>query len=62
MTRDQLDEIMNSEGKTTQGTSGEKGFGFGLPLVKHLIDRMGGTLKIDSEIGKYSKFEVRLPV
>jgi signal transduction histidine kinase len=48
--------------KTTSGTSGEKGFGFGLPLVKHLIDSMNGSLKVDSVLGEYSRFEIRLPV
>ncbi|MEX0881951.1 MAG: ATP-binding protein [Cyclobacteriaceae bacterium] len=42
--------------------TGEKGYGFGLPLVKHLIEGMGGTLKIDSKLGAYSRFEVGLPV
>ncbi|WP_339905793.1 ATP-binding protein [uncultured Cyclobacterium sp.] len=62
MTADQIEEIMNGESKTTKGTSGEQGYGFGLPLVKHLIDGMGGVLKIDSEVGKYSAFEVIIPV
>jgi len=61
MTDAQIEEILSGEGKTTIGTSGEKGFGFGLPLVKHLIDEMGGTLRIDSKLGEYSLFEVKLP-
>lgn len=62
MTAGQIAEILKGEGKTTKGTSGEKGFGFGLPLVKHLIDGMAGSLKIDSKLGEYSKFELILPV
>ncbi len=62
MTEEQMEAIMKGAGNTTRGTSGEQGYGFGLPLVKHLIDGMGGTLKIDSQLGAYSKFEVRLPV
>ncbi|WP_339924474.1 ATP-binding protein [uncultured Cyclobacterium sp.] len=62
MTEDQIEKIMKGEGKTTEGTAGEKGYGFGLPLVKHLIDSMGGILKIDAKMGAYSKFEVKLPV
>ncbi|WP_114750146.1 GAF domain-containing sensor histidine kinase [Pleomorphovibrio marinus] len=62
MTREQVEALLKGEGKTTMGTFGEKGYGFGLALVKHLIDGMGGTLQIDSKIGEYSKFEVRLPV
>ncbi|WP_162340697.1 GAF domain-containing sensor histidine kinase [Cyclobacterium salsum] len=62
MTEEQIEAILNGKGNTTKGTSGEKGYGFGLPLVKHLIDGMGGTLKIDSRPGAYSRFEVALPV
>ena len=62
MTAEQIEGILNGEGQTTQGTSGELGYGFGLPLVKHLIDGLGGVLKIDSELGKYATFEVIIPV
>ncbi|EPR65449.1 hypothetical protein ADICYQ_5370 [Cyclobacterium qasimii M12-11B] len=62
MTKEQIEEIMKGEGKTTDGTAGEKGYGFGLPLVKHLIDAMEGKLKIDAKVGEFSKFEVKLPV
>lgn len=62
MTKEQIEVILKGEGNTTKGTSGEKGYGFGLPLVKHLIDGMGGTLQIDSKPGAYSLFKVALPV
>ncbi|MFO7823915.1 MAG: ATP-binding protein [Cyclobacterium sp.] len=62
MTDRQIEYIMKWEGKTTAGSAGEKGYGFGLPLVKHLIDGINGSLKIDSKIGVYASFEVSLPV
>ncbi|MDO6438944.1 ATP-binding protein [Cyclobacterium sp. 1_MG-2023] len=62
MTAAQIEEILNGESQTTQGTAGELGYGFGLPLVKHLIDGLGGVLKIDSKLGEYSAFEVIIPV
>jgi len=62
MTVEQIEEILNGESQTTKGTSGELGYGFGLPLVKHLVDGLGGEMKIDSEFGKYSTFEVNIPV
>jgi signal transduction histidine kinase len=62
MTESQVEEILKGEGKTTKGTSGEKGFGFGLPIVKQLVDGMGGSFRMDSKLGEYSRFEVRLPL
>ena len=38
------------------------GTGLGLAIVKHIINRHRGRLRIESEIGKGSKFSVILPV
>jgi hypothetical protein len=32
-----IEQILAGQGKTTEGTSGEQGYGFGLALVKHLM-------------------------
>ena len=37
------------------------GTGLGLSIVKHVAQRHGGELKIDSEVGKGSRFRVALP-
>ena len=37
------------------------GTGLGLSIVKHVAQRHGGELKIDSELGKGSRFRVALP-
>lgn len=57
-----IDEILNGQIESSDGTGGEKGYGFGLMLVKHLIQKLDGTLSITSESGKGSEFEVRLPI
>jgi signal transduction histidine kinase len=38
--------------KSTIGTEGEKGSGFGLILCKELIEKNGGIIRIESEVGK----------
>ena len=38
------------------------GSGLGLAIVKELTERMGGTVSVDSEVGRGTTFVVRLPV
>lgn len=54
--------ILDGEAESLKGTKGETGFGYGLKLVKHLIDKATGTFEISSEPGEGSKFKVILPV
>ena len=58
--QDKINSILSGDSETTEGTDGEKGYGFGLALVKHLIDGLKGTLKISSNQNG-AKFEVELP-
>lgn len=61
MTREVIDEIMRDGTSTTKGTSGEKGYGFGLALVKHLVENLKGTMKINSTPGSGTSFQVLIP-
>lgn len=39
-----------------------QGIGMGMPIVKSLIDMMGGTIEISSEVGVGSTFNVQIPL
>ena len=56
-----VQQILAGQGKTTDGTSGEQGYGFGLALVKHLVDSLKGNMHIKSVQGSGTIFEIVLP-
>ena len=42
-------------------TTKAKGQGFGLAVVKRMTEALGGTVTFESEVGKGTKFFIRLP-
>jgi len=57
--QDKLFRIDSKFSKT--GTAGEKGSGFGLPLVKEIIEKHYGNIWFYSELNKGSEFHFTLP-
>lgn len=53
--------ILQGNAISTNGTGGENGYGFGLALVKHLVESLKGTFNIFSIPGQGATFEVKLP-
>jgi len=61
LNQESIDAILNGSAKSTEGTQGENGYGFGLALVKHLVDSLHGQIKIYSKLGEGAIFEINLP-
>lgn len=45
-----------------EGAEKTEGFGLGLSITRKLTELLGGTISLDSEVGKGSRFEVKMPL
>lgn len=47
--------------QSAQGTAGEQGTGLGLLLCRELVEKLNGTIRVESEQGNGSRFFINLP-
>lgn len=61
--KEDIDKLFALDKKfTTLGTDGEKGTGLGLSLVNEIILKHNGSISVESEINKGSRFIFTLPI
>ncbi len=61
MTEDEQQRIFTAFERLSNATA-QDGFGLGLSVVKWIVDMLKGTIDLQSENGKGSRFTVRLPM
>ena len=63
MSRDQLSKIFDQFYRIPTGNiHNVKGFGLGLSYVQDIIKRLGGSIRVKSELNKGTEFEITLPL
>ncbi len=62
MDKESIDFVLNGLLNSTEGTQGEKGYGFGLPLVRQIVHKMKGEMNISSEPAQGTSFRISIPV
>lgn len=59
---DKIEDVFKPFVRTDSGSKISEGSGYGLSVVKGLVDLMDGEIEVESEVGKGSLFTARIPV
>ena len=61
MTEDEQQRVFGAFERLSNAAA-KDGFGLGLPIVQHIAAMLGGTIRLESEKGKGSRFTVKIPM
>jgi len=62
MDNETKDNLFYIGSKSTKGTASEEGTGLGLILCKEFVEKHGGKIRVESELGKGSQFCFTMPL
>lgn len=61
MTKEEQQRVFSAFERLSNAAT-QDGFGLGLSIVKRIVDMLGGTIRLDSEKGRGSRFCVEIPM
>jgi len=63
MEKNQIEKLFHIDSQmSTRGTNDEKGTGLGLLITKEFVDKHGGKIRVESNVGVGTTFNILLPI
>ena len=59
---DEIDTIFDEYRQVKGSDKEQKGTGLGLSITKKFAELLGGSIRVESEVGKGSTFTIRIPM